>query len=224
MVKAIPTTKKMLCLRRQTSFKRFCVESVAGIGRVLGCRLRKRNISTAHKLYKRTQCMNECQFIKWFQCSTKANVRQAGMAYKTLHGSLGKLTANKNGGRKHVVKGKRQKRTSKYSGAVLRASDISRVTGKIACYQTRCTKGRVDIQKVAGIGNILGCRLRQLGIKTAKQLQTKTKCLSVCEFKVWMCKQVGANPFQSSLAYTCLHECAPKKLLKEKLCSRTTKC
>ena len=229
MVKSIPTTQKMVCLRQHGCLRRVCIESVGGIGKVLGCRLRQLQIVTAHSLYSKTKCMSQCQFIDWFVTNTKGNRRLAGMAYKTLYGKLATQPIKRNSRKQHTNKrlntNMKQEQTSTSQNTTSpRPSDVSRVTGKIACFQSKNNQRNIDIGEVAGIGCVLACRLREQGILTAGQLRSKTECYSVCKFKKWMKLHACANTFQSSLAYTCIHEIAPVEIVNEKLCTMKTKC
>lgn len=240
MVKAIPTTLKMITLRQYGCLKKVCIESVAGIGKVIGCRLREQDINTAESLYLMTKSMSQCEFVQWFVVHTRGNRRLAGMAYKTLYGKLSKHPSprctrkqhkSKRLNNKHHQSHYHHKSIEQYEPEYVdeyeyqpKPSDVSRVTDKIACFQSRCSQRNVDIGAVAGLGAILACRLREQGIFTASQLRNKTKCFTVCKFKKWLKCRTGANAFQASLAYTCIHELAPIEIVNDKLCTMKTRC
>ena len=92
MVKAIPTTKKMACLRSRRCTKNISVESLGGISSVLGYRLRKLGFTTLSSIKRRSKCMNRCAFKEWMKKNVCANGRQSGMAYKSIWGNISRKT------------------------------------------------------------------------------------------------------------------------------------
>ena len=92
MVKRIPLTIKIACYKTDEGTKGKCVETLGGIDKVIGCRLKKQGIDTVEKLRKQTECMTKCEFLEYMCCMTGANRRWAGMAYKSLYGCVTELS------------------------------------------------------------------------------------------------------------------------------------
>lgn len=88
MVK-IPVTNKIAYFKI-TNCRGRPVESIGGIDKVLGCRLRKMGLKTVRKLRSRTECMSKQCFLAFMKTKVNANVRQAGMAYRCLFGEIKK--------------------------------------------------------------------------------------------------------------------------------------
>lgn len=95
MVKAIPFTKKMMQIRARKSLRGLPIESVAGIGKVLGARLRMLGLRTALALKTRTKRMDAEKFIRFMKRSINANCRQSVMCFETLRGSLSQRSIEK---------------------------------------------------------------------------------------------------------------------------------
>ena len=89
MVKGIPVTNKIAYFHITDSRSR-AIEYVGGVDKVLGCRLRKLGFCTVRKLYRRTECMSRRCFLAFLKTRVNANSRQAGMAYRCLHGDVKK--------------------------------------------------------------------------------------------------------------------------------------
>ena len=95
MVKAIPFTKKMMQMQARKSLRGLPIEAVAGIGRVLGNRLRELGIRTALALKTRTKRMSAEKFVRWMKRAVNANCRQSVMSFETLRGRLSRRSIEK---------------------------------------------------------------------------------------------------------------------------------
>ena len=109
--------RRMRQLKNWTAVR---VECVAGIGDVLGARLRSIGVRTALALNARAKRLRtEEKFCRWMKRRIRANAGQAAMAYKTLRARLRgrrcKVKRKRNGGGKRY-RGARKNRKRKRSG------------------------------------------------------------------------------------------------------------
>lgn len=97
-------------------------------------------------------------------------------------------------------------------------------TIKIACFkQNECDENKC-ICRVGGIGNVIGDRLKALGINKAYMLRELTENMTKQEFIQYMHNEVNANKRQATWAYKSLYGCFTDYQIENKLDETCAKC
>ena len=98
------------------------------------------------------------------------------------------------------------------------------ITKKMANFKrTNIRDDDMDINFVGGIDEVYSQRLRTAGIYTVAQLKCKTKCMSQCEFEIFLKETACMYKQHAGMAYKCIYGRVSQDEINKALSKKTKK-
>ena len=98
------------------------------------------------------------------------------------------------------------------------------ITKKIAEFKRTENTLNMSVQIVGGINGVYGRRLEAEGICTVGQLKNETRCMTGCEFEMFLYTKAGVNKLHAAMAYKSLYGRVDKKKTRTAVSAKTNRC